>query len=189
MRNAKAWAKIILVSLGAIAIFSNSMAGERIMLSISYGYLFPADSGYRDIYGKNAMLPEFNLGFRIVSDLYVYGSYFSLSRNGVTPELQEPASSRQTFIGGGVAYFPSLGKHLKVYAGAGVVSANYKEEAMGVTVKGNKLGTMADVGIYFRERYVFIGLHGGYYAASDTYEGNNFKLGGARAAVVLGFIF
>ncbi|MGB9906454.1 MAG: hypothetical protein ACPLRR_03585 [Candidatus Saccharicenans sp.] len=182
------WAVII---FGLVFLFSLTPAlkADTVLLSFSYGYLFPADSGYKEVYGSKVMVPEFKLGFRVISDFYIYGMFSTLSRNGFTPELNEPTHSKQQFFGGGLAYFPYLNKHLKAFIGGGVVSATYEEEAMEVKVSGNKLGFMVEAGLYLKEKSVLLGLNGSYGTASETYEEVSFKIGGARASVLLGFIF
>lgn len=186
-------AKSILTALFSLALFScflvPGLRADTVMLSFSYGYLFPADAGYKEVYGNQVMVPEFKLGFRVISDVYIYGMFSTLSKNGTTPELNEPAHSKQQFMGGGLAYFPSVGRTLKIFIGAGVASATYEEEALDIKVSGNKLGFLAEAGLYLRFKAVFFGLNGSYCAASDTYEGVDFKIGGTRASAVLGFIF
>ncbi|MCX8160779.1 MAG: hypothetical protein N3G18_07590 [Candidatus Saccharicenans sp.] len=175
--------------IGLVLLRVPALRADTAMLSISYGYLFPADSGYKEVYGNKAMVPELKLGFRVISDVYIYGMFSTLSQNGTTPELNEPAHSKQQFLGGGLAYFPYLTRHLKLFIGAGVAAATYKEEAMEITVSGNKVGFLVEGGLYLKEKFVLIGVSGSYCAASDTYEGVDFKIGGARASAVLGFSF
>lgn len=191
MKNYKAKSALaVLFSLILSTIFLvPALRADTVMLSFSYGYLFPADSGYKEVYGSKVMVPEFKLGFRVISDVYIYGMFSTLSKNGTTPELNEPAHSKQQFMGGGLAYFPSVARSLKIFIGAGVASATYEEEAMDIKVSGNKLGFMAEAGLYLRFKAFLFGLSGSYCAASDSYEGVDFKIGGTRASAVLGFIF
>ncbi len=191
MKNSKRKGLLIvtLLLIGLLWLPAPALRADTVMLSFSYGYLFPADSGYKEVYGNKVMLPEFKLGFRVISDIYIYGMFSTLSQNGTTPELNEPAHSKQQFLGGGLAYFPSMGRNLKIFVGAGMASATYEEEAMDIKVSGNKLGFMAEAGLYLRFKAILFGLSGSYCAASDTYEGIDFKVGGTRASAVLGFIF
>jgi len=165
------------------------LKADTVMLSFSYGYLFPADSGYKEVYGNKVMVPEFKLGFRVIGDFYLYGMFSTFSKNGTTPELNEPAHSKQQFFGGGLAYFPYLTGHLKAFIGAGVAAATYEEEALGITVSGNKIGFLVEGGLYLKAKFILIGINGSYCAASDSYEGVDFKIGGTRASAVLGFVF
>lgn len=183
---------IFIFLLWLIFLFSlrvPALRADSVILSFSYGYLFPADSGYKEVYGNKVMVPEFKLGFRVISDVYVYGMFSTFNQKGTTPELDEPAYSKQQFFGGGLAYFPYLTKHLKVFVGAGMAATTYEEQAMGITVSGNKVGFLVEGGLYLKEKFIFIGINGSYCAASDSYEGVNFKIGGTRASGVLGFIF
>lgn len=180
---------VTLLGLVFLLSLTAKLRADTALLSFSYGYLFPADSGYKEVYGKKVMVPEFKLGFRVISDIYIYGMFSTFSRNGFTPELNEPAHSRQQFFGGGLAYFPNLNRHLKAFIGAGVASVTYEEEAMEIKVSGNKLGFLVEAGLYLKEKFVLFGLNSSYCTASDTYEDVNFKIGGARASVLLGFIF
>ncbi len=183
---------VLIVTLSVIVLLwlpAPDLRADTVLLSFSYGYLFPADSGYKEVYGNRIMVPEFKLGVRLISDIYLYGMFSAFSKNGTTPELNEPAHSKQQFLGGGLACFPGLTGHLKVFIGAGVAAATYEEEAMGIKVSGNKVGFLVEGGLYFREKFVLIGVNGSYCAASDSYEGVDFKIGGTRASAVLGFIF
>ncbi|MDD8031894.1 MAG: hypothetical protein PHQ25_07855 [Acidobacteriota bacterium] len=194
MKNNKVGLKFfpfILVILAVCLSFPKYLISDTVMLSVGYGYLFPNDSGFKDVYGKNVGLPEFKLGVRFISDFYLYGSFFTFSKDGLTPELQEPAHSKQQFLGGGIGYFPNLTKNKKWkgFAGVGVMNVNYKEETMELLVEGNKIGFLIECGLYFREKYMFLGLNAAYVEAKDNYEGFDFKMGGARTSVVLGFIF
>lgn len=190
MKDFKIWKKVLIV-VGAIFIVTcpKILMAETVMISASGGYLFPSDSGYKEIYGEKVMVSEFKLGIRIIRDVYIYGNFFSFSKNGLTPELQEPAASKQQFFGGGLAYFPYLNKNWKAFIGAGVVNVFYKEEAMETIVSGNKLGFSVEAGLYFKEKFLFTGINVAYSAAEDSYGGNDFKLGGLRVSLGLGFIF
>lgn len=191
MRTDQSKRILIIWSLLVLLIFCGAprVKADTVMLSFSFGYLFPADSNYKEVYGSQVMVPEFKLGVRIISDVYIYGTFSTFSKNGTTPELNEPAHSKQQFFGGGLAYFPYLTKHLKAFIGAGVAAATYEEEALDIKVSGNKIGFLVEGGLYFKEKSVFVGVNGGYCAAGDTYEGVDFKIGGVRASAVLGFIF
>ncbi len=175
---------------GVVCLFeAPELRADRVMFSAGVGFLFPADSNYREIYGQQVLGPEFKLGVKIVSDFYVYGSFFNFNKKGRTQILEEATSSKQQFIGGGLAYFPYLNRNWKLFIGAGVGSLSYKEEAMDLTVSGSKLGFLLEGGIYFKERFMLIGLNAGYCSSSDTYEEVKFKIGGARTSLSLGFIF
>jgi len=182
--------KFLSLLLGLIIILGGGrLAAETVMFSVSGGYLFPADSGYKEVYGRSFMVPEFKLGIKVIKDIYVYGNFLTFSRNGLTPELQEPASSNQSLIGGGLAYFPYLTSHWKLLVAAGLVSFTYKEKAMEIEVSGNKIGFSLEAGLYLKEKFLLFGLNAGYHSARDSYEGVDFKLGGARVSLSLGFVF
>ncbi|MDD8020697.1 MAG: hypothetical protein PHU81_05880 [Acidobacteriota bacterium] len=167
----------------------SGQAAEKVMLTISGGYIFLADANYKDVYGETLFVPEVKLGARIIDQVYVYGFFITGSKDGISPDLELPTHSRQQFYGGGVGYFPSFGRHLKLFIGLGVANAAYKEEAMEITVSGNKIGLNFEAGIYYREKFLFSGIEAGYCQAKDTYEGVNFKIGGARLSLAVGFIF
>lgn len=183
-------AKSFILFLSLLVFLSSAgLAADRAMLAVSGGYLFPADSGFKEVYGQKVLVPEFKFGIRVISDIYIFATFSTFSRNGLTPDLQEPAKARQQFLGGGLAYFPDLSRHWKVFLGAAAISVNYREEAMELEISGSKIGLAVEGGIYFREKYVFLGVNGGYCSARDSYEGAEFKMGGARASLALGFIF
>ncbi|MDI6846172.1 MAG: hypothetical protein QME28_08560 [Candidatus Saccharicenans sp.] len=185
--------KILSRVLLVLVVFSIAgyqfLRADTVMLSFSYGYLLPADSGYKEVYGNSVQTPEFKLGFRVFRDFYLYGTFFSVSKSGLTPELNEPAHSKQQFFGGGVGFSPYLNRFIKAFLGAGVAMATYEETAMDIKVSGNKMGFLVEAGVYFKEKFLILGLNGSYCTASDTYEDVNFKIGGTRASVLLGFIF
>ncbi len=182
-------AKIFLILFSLFLVLTSNLRADTLMLTVSGGYLFPADAGYREVYGRRVIVPEFKVGLRVLSNFYFYGNFFSFSKNGLTPELQEPARSKQQFFGGGLAYSPYLNKYFKAYLGAGVVAVTYSEEAMGITVSGNKVGFSVEGGLYLKEKFLLMGINAAYCAASSSYEEVNFKIGGGRASVLLGFIF
>lgn len=65
-----------------------------------------------------------------------------------------------------------------MFIGAGVANASYKEEAMELTISGNKIGLNLEAGIYYKEKFLFSGIEAGYCQAKDNYEGVDFKIGG-----------
>ena len=168
---------------------TTGLSAEKIMLTVSGSYIFPADAGYKNVYGETLFVPEFKLGVRIIDQLYVYGLFMTGSKDGTTPDLELTTHSRQQFFGGGLGYFPSVGRHLKVFIGAGVANASYKEEAMELTISGNKIGLNLEAGIYYKEKFLFSGIEAGYCQAKDNYEGVDFKIGGGRLSLVLGVVF
>ena len=186
--NLKKMKVMVIFSVVLLSFGWQRLLADRVMFSMSGGYLFPADSGYKEIYGRKIFVPEFKLGLRVFDQIYIYGNFFSFSKKGFTPELQEPAASRQQFLGGGLAYFPYLNQHWKAFLGVGVASISYREEAMEVTVSGHKLGFSVEGGIYYKEKFMFLGINGAYTSATSSYEGVSFKLGGARASILLGFM-
>ncbi|HEK85144.1 MAG: hypothetical protein ACPLZD_00785 [Candidatus Saccharicenans sp.] len=191
MKENKQPAKKFLMIFVVILIFGSwvGLLAETVMFSVSGGYLFPSDSGYKEIYGHKVIIPEFKLGIRVFKEIYIYGSFYSFSKSGLTPQLQEPASSKQQFFGGGLGYFPNLGKHWKLFLGAEVMAATYREEAMETIVSGHRTGFSVEGGIYLKEKFMILGINGAYTSASGSYEGASFKLGGSRASVALGFVF
>jgi len=63
---------LVLAFLSLVGMAVSGLAAEKIMLMVSGGYIFPADAGYKNVYGDTLFVPEFKLGVRIIDHLYVY---------------------------------------------------------------------------------------------------------------------
>ncbi len=175
---------IIIILLLAVG---TSLAADHAIISAGLGYLQPADSGYKEIYGSQVFYPEFQAGLRLVRGLYLMGGFGTFSKTGQTPVLHLPAKSTQTFFTAGLAYLATISGGLKLKVEAGAADLNYKEKTLEASVSGSKLGFQGGMGLLLMGKVTFVGVNLGYLYASGTAENVNIKLGGARASVFLGF--
>jgi hypothetical protein len=163
-----------------------AFAADHAILSVGLGYLQPADSGYTDVYGSRVFYPEFQAGLRLIRGLYVVGGFATFTKNGETPDLHLAARSTQSFFTAGLAYIAAISGKLGVKVEAGAADVRYKEESMGTTASGSKLGFEAGLGLLLMGKAAFAGVNLGYLSASDTVGDVKIKLGGARATICLG---
>ena len=180
--------KLALLALSMIVVSAPGRlaAADHAFVSVGMGYLQPADSGYKEIYGSQVFYPDVRAGVRLVRGLYVVGGFATFTKNGETPDLHLAAKSTQSFFTAGLAYLATVSGQLKFKAEAGAAEVRYKEEAMGLAVSGSKLGFEAGMGLLVMGRMAFAGADLGYLSATDTVEGVRIKLGGARASLYIG---
>jgi hypothetical protein len=176
------WLIVILFSTAGAAF-----AADHALISAGVSVLQPADSGYREVYGQRVFYPEVQAGVRLVRGLYLMGGFGMLTKKGETPELRLDAKSTQMFFSAGLAYILPISASFRFKVAAGVADISYKEEAMGLTISGSKLGYQAEMGLLLMGEVLFAGVHIGYLSASDAVEDVKIKLGGARAGLCLGF--
>jgi hypothetical protein len=164
-----------------------AFGADHLIVSAGLGYLQPADSGYRGVYGESAFYPEVGAGVKLYRGLYLMGGFGILTKNGKTPDLGLPARSTQRFFSAGLGYLATISGGLKFKVEAGAVDIGYKEEALETTVSGSSLGWQGKLGILWMGKIALAGVDLGYASASDTVEGLKIKLGGARASIYVGF--
>ncbi len=174
-----------------ILLLSAYLAAEdRFMISLTGSALFPADSGYKDTYGKYVFIPELKACAWIVKGLYLWAGYGYLSKNGQTPILQLEASSRQHFISLGAGYGGKISARFGYQLELGVTDVSYTEESMGEKVTGSTVGFRINGGLNYKVGKHFLLLAElGYIRATDTFEDNSFTLGGFKAGVGIGIRF
>jgi hypothetical protein len=176
----------LIIAFLALAAGSAS-AADHLIVSAGLGYLKPADSGYREVYGSQAFYPEFQAAVRLAGPVYLAGGFGVLSKKGETVDLHLPAKSTQLFFTAGLACIATVSGGLKFRIEAGAADVSYKEEALDESVSGSKLGFEGSIGLLLMGKVAFAGLNLGYLYATDTVEDVKIKLGGARASVCLGF--
>ena len=172
----------VVLLLGAGTAF----AADHAFFSAGLGYLRPADSGYTDIYGSQVFYPEFEAGVRLIRGLYVVGGFGTFTKNGQTPDLHLAAKSTQSFLTAGLAYLAPISGKVGVKFEAGAADVRYKEESMGTSVSGSKLGFEAGLGLMLMGKVGLAGLNVGYLTASGMVGDVKIKLGGARVSLSLG---
>jgi hypothetical protein len=180
--------KLALFALAVIVLFipGRLAAADHAFVSVGMGYLLPADSGYKDVYGSQVFYPDVRAGVRLVRGLYLTGGFATFTKNGETPDLHLPAKSTQNFFTAGLAYITPVSGRLMVKVEAGAADVRYKEEALGLTVSGSKVGFHAGMGLLVMGKVAFAGADLGYLSASDMVGDVKIKLGGARASLYVG---
>ena len=176
--------KILLVSVMVFVLCGPVFSGEKFMVSVTGNYLNPSDSGFKDVYGSSVYYPEIKAGYKLYKGFYIWGGYGFFSKEGTTTELGQEAKSTQQFLSFGIGHNGKFSEKLEYKAELGVISANYKEEAMDEEVTGNSIGYGAETGILFRVwSSFFIKISAGYFNATDKFEEVEIKLGGIKAGI------
>lgn len=182
--------KLLIIILIVLLMAAFNFLQAKFMLSVSGNLLFPADSGFKDIYGDSQFYPEFKARYLILAGFYVWGSYGFFSKTGTTPVLQEETKTTQNFLTVGAGYLASIAKKLDFTAELGLLYGTYKEEALGEEVDGSATGFAVELGILYKIiPKVFVEFFIGYGSASDTVENVEIKLGGTKAGLGLGVRF
>ena len=167
-----------------------ALAGENFQVRFIGNYLAPADSGYKDIYGKSMFYPELKAGYAFSSNFYLWAGYGFLNRTGETPVLKLEAKSSQNFLSLGLGYLGAFSDAFGYFAEFGLANVSYKEEAMGVEESGSVLGFRADAGLtYTVASPLFLSLELGYISTSKKVNSVTIKPGGLKVGLGLGARF
>ncbi|MBN2199140.1 MAG: outer membrane beta-barrel protein [Candidatus Aminicenantes bacterium] len=171
-------------------VLSSLCGGQTFTVSLGAGIQSPADSGYRDIYGRSVFLPEIKGGISLSPSLYVWTGYGLVTAKGETPELKSAAESSQNFLSLGGGYQGALSDSLGFKAELGLADVFYKEEALGETVSGSALGFTAGAGLtYALGKMFFLQAEAGYLLAQKTINDVKVKMGGLKAGLGAGIRF
>jgi len=180
MKRGAAVIVFLLLAAGAAA------AADRVLIAAGLSYMLPADSGYKEVYGSTIFYPEAWAGFRVFQGFHFLGGYGWMTKSGTTPELGLEAKSTQSFLWAGLGYVGTAARTVLFKLEAGPASVGYKEESMGLTVSGSRIGFRAGFGLIFLGQTVFTSFDLGYIGASATVEDVEIKLGGFKATVSIG---
>ncbi|OGD09931.1 MAG: hypothetical protein A2Y86_00425 [Candidatus Aminicenantes bacterium RBG_13_62_12] len=182
--------KALVLSLALFTIAGGLAAGQKFSLSLAAGVQSPADSGYRDIYGRSVFLPEVKAGISLTPAIYLWAGYGLASAEGETPELQSPAESSQNFLSLGGGYRGTISEKIGFKAELGLADVFYREEALGETVSGSALGFTAGGGLtYALGKTFFLQAEAGYLLAQKTINDVKVKMGGLKAGLGAGIRF
>ena len=165
-------------------------AGDRFQVSLVASALFPADSGYKEVYGSSVFLPELKAAYSLFGSVYAWAGFGFLSADGQTPVLKEPAESRQGFLTAGVGGRVPLGGDWGLFGELGLALLSYSEEALGGTASGSALGAALNAGVR-RDMgsRLFLVAQVGYAYGKKTVEHVALKLGGVKAGIGAGIRF
>ena len=183
----KKWLTWITVLVMMLTLTVNIRGQQKFMVTVSGSMLFPADGGYKDVYGSSVFYPELKLAYKALNDFYVWAGYGLVSASGETVELKMAAKSSQHFISLGAGYNGSISPKLEYLVDLGAFYVGYKEEALAEEVDDSAVGFRADGSLIYRlGKNFFAGLTLGYLTASDNIMGIAVKLGGFQGGLVLG---
>jgi hypothetical protein len=155
-------------------------AEARVKLRLGAGLVLPADTGYREVYGKTAFLPrlEAELLFNGKLGAWISGAY--QKKSGAGPDTGIACESAQFYLGAGASWRTELGEKLGLRVAAGPLLVSYRETAGPWKETGTALGADINLSLGWRVSSA-IGIEArlGYLLASDSVAGESFKLGGA----------
>ena len=180
--------KLALLALFLFFLLSSSLSAQkRLYVEGGASFLWPADKNYQNAYGKNTLVPEFNIGLRVFSGFCLFAGYSFFSDKGKIPDLDIDAKSRQKFFTCGAGFWIPVTKKLSIRADGGIASINYSEEVLDIKIEGNKMGYYLEgnLQVFFSKSF-YLGGKVGYIFGKDKYEDVDFKLGGPKAAVFIG---
>lgn len=181
---------IFITYLSFMFVNGEDLGNKKFFIEVNGNFLFPGDSGYKDVYGSSLFYPGFEAGFKVVKDIYIFAGYGMIKDTGTTPVLGEEAKSSQNMISFGVGYSGEFSDKFGYRIGIGGVSFSYKEEALGEEVSGSKIGFLLKGGVFYNlGETFFISTSLGYSFASDTVNGVDIKLGGLQVLIGLGARF
>ena len=179
--------KKTIVALLLVLCAGPAFAGDRLLLSVGWSLLRNADPFYRATYGRTVSLPEFAAAGRFYRNFYVLAGYGSVTKRAAVPDLETEAVSRQGCLWAGLGYIASLRGPFKVKIEAGPADLIYREEGLGLTASGSKIGYQVQAGLLVTARSLFAGMDVGYFGASETVGDLKIKLGGVRLTLSAGF--
>lgn len=185
--------KILFVPAVLILLVAAS-AENRVFLSLGASYMRPNDAGFRQFYGSSAIFPELSATVRLLRGLCLTGSVGKFSKDGTTPDLGLETHASQTFFSVGLGYILRTSGTLCFDVEAGLAGLNYREDALGVWVKGRNPGFKAEGGVRLMKEDgdVFVGLRLGYMSARVSALESNISapqpisLGGVKVTLCFG---
>jgi hypothetical protein len=179
----------LLASMGMLCPGADAQA-RKFMATAGVNIFQSSSSGYREIYGQTAVMPELKVTCKIFKNFTVWGGFGLTSKQGFIEEVEEEAEIRQNFFSIGVGYAQKLSARLRLRGELGLAAITFKEEALGATLKGSGLGWKIGADLdYFIGKKLFVILAAAFSEASDEVETGKIKLGGLQAGIGLGFTF
>lgn len=159
--------KKTLIVPAVLLLLATASAESRLFVALGAGFMRPADSEFRQIYGNQALLPEVSAVLRFYRGLCLTAGAGKASEEGRTPELGLITKARQEYIYVGLGYMLRISQGLCADVNAGIADMSCREEALDATAKGHGLGYKGEVGILLMEEdgRAFIGLRLGYISA------------------------
>ncbi len=158
----------------------------RFGIGLGLAGLMPADGHFRDTYSSSILMPRLDLGYRISDRLSVWTAYSGFSRDGTGVQSGAESSSRQQYLSAGLAYRTPIAAKLDFVLAAGPLLALYREQDAFTEVSDSTVGADLHAGLRLElSRGLGLQLDAGYFVASDSYDGESFRLGGLWAGAGL----
>jgi len=177
----------LLILLG---LLSNLLAAEnRFSVTISANFLEPRDPDYQNKYLSNIFFPQLKLAYRVTDGFIVWASYSYVRAKGLIPVVEINTTSTQNLLSFGIGYGGMFSELFSWQVEAGLVSFDYKEEALGETASGSALGFNAGGTMFYSFGKMFVEVEAGYLYSKDEANGTAIKLGGPHGGIGLGFRF
>lgn len=169
---------------------SGLFAGPRFNFSLAANLQWPADSGYKEIYGQSVFLPEFRAEYSLTPCIYLWAGYGRTAAKGETPELKSAAKSSQDYLQLGAGYEGVLSGKLGFKGAIGLADVLYREEALGEKISGSAIGFVLSGSLtYELGRMFYLLADVGYLYAQKTINAVSVKMGGFRAGLGAGLRF
>jgi hypothetical protein len=182
---------IIIFSLLMLAGSLTATGNKKWEARLNLAGLFPADSGYRDTYGKTVFLPRLELGYNLSKNLGAWVGFSLLNKKGQGSLTGIPTNSSQQYLTLGFFYKLELTDRTTLRLAAAPMLGFYKEEAGIWKVSGNTIGVDLNAAFCWALANT-LDIEGrlGYMSASDDSDfGETFKLGGFWAGAGINFHF
>jgi len=176
------------IVLSATSLFAQPVSPQLFSIKAGGTYFYPAEESMKNIYGNGSGWGgEINIKLWRFIDLWMFGNSFE--KAGSLPYTREPTKISLITYGGGIKFRFTAGR-LSFYLGGGPAACYYKENNAIGQARGTDPGFVGQLGLYVR---IIGGLildvaadYASIKAKPKTIEAD---LGGARAAVRIGYVY
>jgi outer membrane protein assembly factor BamA len=187
--------KNILMVLTIFIIFLPSIirANDKgLFADFSINSFSNADTSFKESYQSSIIVPEVTLGYFLLDNLYVFGSFESYNVDGKTQQWNFALNMNQKIYSFGVGYYKSISNKLGLSGEIGAVSINYTEKLLNLELEnkgsctGFRLATKLQYNI---NNLIGFYLNLGYTKIKDTIDGIDNNFGGIRYGLGVKFFF
>lgn len=177
----------MIFSLMLSPLIFGTESSKKMFIEFQGNFMFPSDSGFKDIYGSSAFYIRGKSGYKIFDDFYLFFGCGIISKTGKTPALNLDAKAKQKICIFGAGYEGTISKKTSYRLEVGGANFSYDEEVLDETVSGSKLGFSINGSmVYDFSNTFFTTISLGFIGASDTIENISIKLGGIHTAIGFG---
>ncbi len=163
---------------------------NSLFFGVKGNFMFPSDSGFKNVYGSNLFYPGAEFGYKLKNNIYFVAGFDKFNKEGETPVLKEISLSEQKIFSLGAGYSKNISDRFYLRGDAGILSVSYEEKAFGEKITGSSFGfyIQGGAGMIFGKRF-YLSTLAGYSAASDKIDDLSIKLGGFKISIILGVVF